>query len=139
MDKTAESNFLRPAFVDEARAQLDALLRSQPDIEFIDALLADLCGVLRGKRFPKGGTSHIFEHGMQIPPSIHLMAASGEMVNPFGKGIGDGDPDGTAWPIPDTIAPVWGDGPKRAQILMTLRDDKGAAHPAEPPAALERV
>jgi glutamine synthetase len=140
MDKTSSnSNFFRPAFVDEARAQLNALLRSQPDIEFIDALLADICGVLRGKRFPKGGTTHLFENGMQIPQSIYLMDASGEMVNPFGKGIGDGDPDGTAWPIPDTIAPVWGEGPKRAQILMTLRDDKGIAHPAEPRAALERV
>ena len=140
MDKTSsDSNFFRPAFVDEARAQLDALLRSQPDIEFIDAVLADICGVLRGKRFPKGGTSHLFENGMQIPQSIYLMDASGEMVNPFGKGIGDGDPDGTAWPIPDTIAPVWGEGPKRAQILMTLRDDTGTAHPAEPRAALERV
>jgi glutamine synthetase len=76
---------------------------------------------------------------MQIPQSIYLMDASGEMVNPFGKGIGDGDPDGTAWPIPDTISPVWGDGPKRAQMLMTLRDNSGAAHPAEPRAALERV
>ena len=140
MDKTSSnSNFFRPAFVDEARAQLDALLRSQPDIEFIDALLADICGVLRGKRFPKGGTTHLFENGMQIPQSIYLMDASGEMVNPFGKGIDDGDPDGTAWPIPDTIAPVWGEGTKRAQILMTLRDDKGIAHPAEPRAALERV
>ncbi|HVU19951.1 MAG TPA: glutamine synthetase family protein [Rhizomicrobium sp.] len=139
MDRSSESNFLRPAFVDEARAQLDALLRAQPDIEFIDALLADICGVLRGKRFPKGSTAHIFDDGMQIPQSIYLMDASGEMVNPFGHGIGDGDPDGTAWPIPDTIAPVWGEGPKRAQVLMTLRDSRGVAHPAEPRAALERV
>ena len=102
-------------------------------------MLADICGVLRGKRFPKGGTTHLFENGMQIPQSIYLMDASGEMVNPFGKGIGDGDPDGTAWPIPDTIAPVWGEGPKRAQMLMTLRDTEGQAHPAEPRAALERV
>jgi glutamine synthetase len=76
---------------------------------------------------------------MQIPQSIYMMDASGEMVNPFGRGFGDGDPDGTAWPIPETIAPVWGEGPKRAQMLMTLRDEKGEAHPAEPRAALERV
>ena len=121
MDKTSSnSNFLRPAFVDEARAQLDALLRSHPDIEFIDAMLADICGVLRGKRFPNGGTAHLFENGMQIPQSIYLMDASGEMVNPFGQGIGDGDPDGTAWPIPETISRVWGEGPKRAQMLDDL-------------------
>jgi glutamine synthetase len=140
MDKpTPKTNFFRPDFVDAAQARFEALLKKHPDIQFVDAVLADICGVLRGKRLPLGGTAHLFETGMQIPQSIYLMDASGEMVNPFGHGIGDGDPDGSAWPIPETISPVWGDGPKRAQMLMTLRDDKGAAHPAEPRAALERV
>ena len=34
----------------------------------------------------------------------------GEMTNPFGRGFGDGDPDGTAWPVPGTSR-VWGEGP----------------------------
>jgi len=140
MDKpTPKTSFFRPDFVDAAQARFDALLKKHPDIQSVDAVLADICGVLRGKRLPVGGTGHLFETGMQIPQSIYLMDASGEMVNPFGHGIGDGDPDGSAWPIPETISPVWGDGQKRAQILMTLRDEKGAAHPAEPRAALERV
>ena len=71
--------------------------------------------------------------GMQIPHTIYLMDANGEMTNPFGKGFGDGDPDGTAWPIPGTMSPVWSaSGPQRAQMLMTLRDEKGVATPGEP-------
>jgi glutamine synthetase len=136
---TPAPSFARPAFVEAAKARLDDLLRQHPEIEFVDAILADICGTLRGKRLPVGSTDPLFESGMQIPLSIYLMDASGEMVNPFGRGIGDGDPDGSAWPIPETIAPVWGDGPKRAQMLMTLRDETGMAHPAEPRAALERV
>ncbi len=132
-------NFARPAFVEAAKNRLDALLKQHPDIEFVDAILADICGTLRGKRLPVNGTSHLFESGMQIPLSIYLMDASGEMVNPFGQGIGDGDPDGSAWPIPETISRVWGEGPKRAQMLMTLRDQTGTPHAAEPRAALERV
>ena len=76
---------------------------------------------------------------MQIPRTLYLMDAHGEMTNPFGRGFGDGDPDGTAWPIPGTISQVWGEGPKRAQMLMTLRDGQGVAEASEPRAALERV
>jgi glutamine synthetase len=76
---------------------------------------------------------------MQIPHTIYLMDANGEMTNPFGKGHGDGDPDGTAWPVPGTLSPVWGSGAPRAQMLMSLRDEKGVATPSEPRAALERV
>ena len=136
---TPTPGFARPAFVEAARKRLDALLKEHPQIESIDAVLADICGTLRGKRLPKGGTAQLFESGMQIPQSIYMMDASGEMVNPFGRGIGDGDPDGTAWPIPETISRVWGEGPARAQMLMTLRDTNGQVHPAEPRAALERV
>ena len=64
--------------------------------------------------------------GMQIPHSVYLMDARGEMTNPFGRGYGDGDPDGTAWPIPGTLTPVWGEAP-RAQMLMSLRDEAGHA------------
>ena len=136
---TPAPSFARPAFVDVARERLDALLKQHPDIEIVDAVLSDICGTLRGKRLPASDTARLFETGMQIPQSIYLMDASGEMVNPFGRGIGDGDPDGTAWPIPETISLVWGEGPRRAQMLMTLRDEKGVVHPAEPRAALERV
>jgi glutamine synthetase len=135
----ANPAFARPAFVETARKSLDALLKADPQIEFVDALLSDICGTLRGKRLPVNATAHLFESGMQIPQSIYMMDASGEMVNPFGRGISDGDPDGTAWPIPGTISRVWGEGPKRAQMLMTLRDTDGVVHPAEPRAALERV
>ncbi|HWA02248.1 MAG TPA: glutamine synthetase family protein [Rhizomicrobium sp.] len=140
MDKaTPKISFLRPDFVDAARARFDALRKEHPDIRSVDAVLADICGVLRGKRLPLEGTAHLFETGMQIPQSIYLMDASGEMVNPFGRGIGDGDPDGTAWPIPETISLVWNANAKRAQMLMTLRDERGNAHPAEPRSVLERV
>src|SRR6185312_13637057 len=81
----------------------------------------------------------LFETGLQLPHSIYLMDARGEMTNPFGRGFGDGDPDGTAWPILGTAQAVWADGPARAQVFLTLRDDAGAPDPAEPISALERV
>ncbi len=131
--------FARPAFVAAARAEFDALHGANPDLEFVDAVLADVCGTLRGKRFPIGEAGRLFESGMQIPRSIYLMDAHGEMMNPFGRGFGDGDPDDTCWPIPGTVSRVWAEGAPRAQVLMTLCNSEGVADPAEPRAVLARV
>src|SRR6185312_15034901 len=128
-----------PAFVEKAKAEFEALCKARPDIEYVDAVLADLGGVLRGKRMPVAEAGRLFTTGMQIPYTIYQMDANGEMTNPFGKGFGDGDPDGTAWPIPGTLSPVWAPGAPRAQILMTLRDEKGVPTIGEPRAVLERV
>jgi glutamine synthetase len=131
--------FAPPTFVQAARAEFDALRKAHPDLKYVDVVLADVIGILRGKRMPIAEASKLFETGMQIPHSIYLMDANGEMTNPLERGYGDGDPDGTAWPIPKTLTRVWGEGPARAQMLMTLRDENGVADPAEPRAALERV
>ncbi|HEX2593116.1 MAG TPA: glutamine synthetase family protein [Rhizomicrobium sp.] len=128
-----------PAFVEKAKSEFEALLKARPDLVHVDAVLADLGGVLRGKRMPVREALRLFTSGMQIPYTIYLMDANGEMTNPFGKGFGDGDPDGTAWPIPGTISPVWSEGEPRAQMLMTLRDEKGVATAGEPRAMLETV
>lgn len=136
---TTPPAFPRPAFVEEGRRALEDLLSRQPGIREIDALLIDINGIPRGKRFPVTESDRLFNSGMQIPQSIYLMDPRGEMTNPFGRGIGDGDPDGTAWPLPSTIRPVWCEGPPRAQVLMTMRDQEGACHPADPRSALQRV
>lgn len=131
--------FARPTFVAEAQEEFEALVARHPGLEFVDAVVVDLCGALRGKRLPVGEAHKLFESGLQLPHSIYLMDARGEMTNPFGRGFGDGDPDGTAWPLPDTIRAAWGDGAPRAQMFLTLRDDAGEPDPAEPISALERV
>ena len=131
--------FARPAFVDAARAEFEAALASHADIDCVDALVVDISGVIRGKRLPRADAPRLFETGMQLPRSVYLMDVKGEMVNPFGRGVDDGDPDGTAWPVPGSISPVWGEGPKRLQFLTTMRDGDGTPTPGEPRAALERV
>lgn len=131
--------FPRPAFVAEAEAEFDALFEAETDLEFLDAVIPDLCGTLRGKRFPIAEAPRIFTHGMPIPRSIYLMDARGDMTNTFGRGFSDGDPDSTAWPLPGTLSRVWAKGPPRAQVLMTVRDEKGEPDPGEPRATLERA
>ena len=134
---TAPPGFSPPAFVLEARREFERLVAKNPHVHSLDAVLVDINGVLRGKRLPIGDADRLFETGMQIPRSVYLMDPRGEMTNPFGRGFGDGDPDGTAWPLAGTIGLISADG--RAQVLMTLRDDFGNIDAAEPRAALERV
>ena len=130
-------SFARPAFVDEARAQFERLVT--PDVECVDALIVDISGAIRGKRVPIAQAPGLFETGMQLPRSVYLMDVKGEMVNPFGRGFGDGDPDGTAWPVPGSLARVWAEGPKRLQMICTMRNEDGAPTAGEPRAALEHV
>jgi glutamine synthetase len=133
------SGFARPAFAVEAEAAYASFAAGAGDVEFVDAVVVDICGALRGKRFPVAEVPKLFEHGMPLPHSVYLMDAHGEMTNALGRGFSDGDPDGTAWPVPGTLSRVWGAGPVRAQMLMSLRDRNGAADPAEPRAVLARL
>ena len=88
MNKVATTpQFPRPAFVLDAKVEFEALAAEHPDLAFVDAVVVDLCGALRGKRLPVGEARKIFESGIQLPHSIYLMDARGEMTNPFGCGF----------------------------------------------------
>nr|ACN58931.1 gamma-glutamyl-putrescine synthetase [uncultured bacterium BLR7] len=119
--------------------ELAALLKAYPDIEFVDAAIADINGTLRGKRIAASEALKLFDTGMQLPASLHLMDVRGEMMNPQGRGYSDGDPDGTAWPIAGTAMRVFGSDPPRAQMLMDFRAADGAPLAHDPRAMLERV
>jgi glutamine synthetase len=127
------------ANVRTASEELAALLAAHPEIESVDAVIADIAGTLRGKRIPALGAMKLFESGMQIPTDLHLMDVRGEMMNPLGRGFSDGDPDGNAWPIAGTIMGVWGADPPRAQMLMDFRDTAGNPLSHDPRAILQRV
>ncbi|HEY4115290.1 MAG TPA: glutamine synthetase family protein, partial [Rhizomicrobium sp.] len=131
--------FARPAVVPESEAEFAAFTAKHPNVALMDAVVVDLCGTIRGKRLPVGEADKLFDCGLQLPHSIYLMDARGEMTNPFGRGYGDGDPDGNAWPLPGTLRRVWCEGSPRAQVFLTLRDDAGEPDPAEPISTLERV
>jgi glutamine synthetase len=130
-------SFARPAFADAAQREFTALAAAHPDLECVDAMIVDIAGTLRGKRLPLADAPRLFEYGMQLPRSVYLMDVKGEMVNPFGRGFGDGDPDGSAWPVPGSISRVWGEGPPRLQMLTTMRNEDGSPTAGEPRAALE--
>ena len=105
---------------------LTRLLSEQPDTGSLDAIFIDLSGVVRGKRYPREDMAKLLNDGMQIPFSVYLLDVTGESLDPCGYGFTDGDPDGTALPLPGSLMPVpWAERP-RAQALMTMFDGTGA-------------
>jgi glutamine synthetase len=122
-----------------AKEELESILLANPAITSVDAAIADISGALRGKRMSVADAPKLFDSGMQIPLSLHLMDVRGEMMNPGGRGYSDGDPDGTAWPIAGTVTVVWGADPPRAQMLMSLCDPTGVPLSYDPRSILQRV
>jgi glutamine synthetase len=119
--------------------ELDRFLKQYPATEFVDPLVADLCGSFRTKRTPVAQAAKVFRHGVEMPYALHLIDATGDSCDPCGIGIGNGAPDGTAVPIPGTLAPVpWAERPS-AQVLLTFYESDGRRSRADPRWVLDGV
>ncbi|NNG04819.1 MAG: glutamine synthetase [Inquilinus sp.] len=124
-----------PAAVDEIRG----FLADNPDIKQIDALLADSCGVLRGKKMPVRGLRRLPEAGVSFPGSIYGTDITGSTVEATGLGLAQGDADRPCYPIPGTLRPVpWANRPT-GQVLLAMHEADGDPFFADPRAVLGRV
>ena len=98
----------------KAREELAALLKAHPEILFVDAAIADIAGTLRGKRIAAADALKLFETGMQLPASLHLMDVRGEMMNRLKEGMASSsDPTAT-----DLLRRI-GDPPERCRVTAT--------------------
>jgi glutamine synthetase len=116
-----------------------AFLAAHPKLEEIDVIYADLCGLLRGKRYPIKFLDKIMTDGLATPGSVFLLDAVGEGHDPLGLGFSDGDPDCQVKVIPGTLKPVpWASRPT-AQVLATFQEADGTPYYFEPRNVLRRV
>jgi glutamine synthetase len=120
-------------------AGFEAFRAANPGLENFDCLFVDLCGTIRGKRYPAEEGDKIFKSGLQIPFTLYLLDAKGATTDATGRGYGDGDPDGVAWPVLRTLTRTACVPARQAQVLMTLFDEKGQPYFAEPRNVLAQV
>jgi len=113
-------------------AELAAFLASHPHVDHVDACLVDVCGIIRGKRYPRADLERLFRAGVQFPYSAYLLDVTGDCADPCGHGISDGDPDGICLPIPGTLVPTPWAGETAAQVLVTMAEQDGAPAMMEP-------
>lgn len=120
-------------------AEWDGFLKTNRGVETLDCLFVDLCGTIRGKRYPTAEAGKVFSSGLQIPFTLYLLDARGETTDATGRGYGDGDPDGVAWPVAGSLARTACIPNQQGQVLMTVHDEKGQPYFAEPRNVLDRV
>ena len=113
-------------------AELSAFLDAHPHIDHIDACLVDVCGIIRGKRYPRADLEKLFRSGLQFPYSTYLLDVTGNCSDPCGHGISDGDPDGVCLPIPGTLVPTPWAGDSAAQVLVSMSEADGVPAMVEP-------
>lgn len=114
-------------------------LAAHPDTVSVDAIFADLSGVVRGKRYPIEYLSKIFDGSMALPASVFLLDTLGRSHDPEGRGFSDGDPDAVVKVIPGSLKTVpWAQRPS-CQVMISLERTDGSPYAFEPRNVLASV
>lgn len=119
--------------------EAEAYLSVHPETETVDLLIADLNGIFRGKQIPPAGLVDVFKDGIRLPGSIFSGDVTGASVAEAGLVWEVGDSDQACVVVPGSLAPVpWRSG-SAGQLLLTMRNQDGAAYFADPRQAVARV
>ena len=116
---TSKNKKVLIATVDEFNSFKD----KNPQIKYIDAILSDLSGIIRGKRLPIEEAHKLFIAGVQFCYSTFLLDTSGYCPDANGRGIADGDPDANYYPVSNTLKIMPWHKDELAQVLITIQDD----------------
>lgn len=104
-------------------------LQQHPDLEYIDLLLVDANGQIRGKRIDSTGIEKAFRDGIALPASIFACDITGATVEATGLGLEIGDRDYLCFPIPGSMQTLpWRDVPA-AQLMLDMKNVRGGSYP----------
>lgn len=110
----------------DALKEVEQFLAANPQVETIELLVADLDGVLRGKRVERSLLKKVFKSGFCLPQSVLALDATGATVDETGLGIQTGDSDRICRPIPGTLQLCpWHENGDRAQALCDMFEVDG--------------
>ena len=114
-------------------------LKRFSDLKGIDILIADLNGVLRGKRIQSSALAKVFQEGIYLPASVFAGDITGATVEETGLGMAQGDSDRVCHPIPHTLSKSPWYNKSMAQVLMTMYEANGKPFFADPRQVLKRI
>ena len=108
--------------VESSVAEIAALRRAHPATRFVDILLADLCGVPRGKRVTIEELRQVYEGEFLLPGSMFAIDVQGGTIQETHLGFDEGDADRACLPVAGTLLPVPWCSDEVAQLQVTMRD-----------------
>lgn len=114
-------------------------LDHHPQVRWIDLLLADINGVLRGKRVTREELEAVCTRGLYLPGSMFALDVLGETIQSTGLGFDDGDADRACLPVPDSLVPVPWLGTDIAQQQVQMHELDGRPFFADPRHVLGNV
>ncbi len=121
------------------QAELKRFQRKYPDTDVMELLIADVQGILRGKRIRSDEFAKVFSDGFCLPGGTVLIDSTGDVVDGIPWSAGDGDPDVNARIVPGSLAPVpWANNPS-AQAMFRFYNRDGDPFFADPRHVLERA
>ncbi|HCG40470.1 glutamine synthetase family protein [Pseudomonas sp. NP21570] len=119
--------------------EANAFLKEHPEVQYVDLLITDMNGVVRGKRIERASLHKVYEKGINLPASLFALDINGITVESTGLGMDIGDSDRTCFPIPNTLCKEpWQKRPT-AQLLMTMHERDGDPFFADPREVLRQV
>ncbi|MBM0107865.1 glutamine synthetase [Steroidobacter sp. S1-65] len=126
--------------VTDHSVQLTAFKLRHPETRFVDVLLADLCGIPRGKRVTIAELPSMYRGSFLLPGSMFALDVLGGTIQETGLGFDEGDADRRCLPIEGTLVPVpWRDGEGVAQIQVSMIDHDGSPFYGDPRHVLASV
>jgi len=121
-------------------SQLAAFRQQYPQTRFVDVLLADLCGIPRGKRVTFDELTQVYRGGFLLPGSMFALDVLGGTIQETGLGFDEGDADRSCLPIEGTLLPVpWRGQEGIAQLQMSMHDHDGSPFFGDPRHVLASV
>ena len=118
---------------------LKKFLKKNPKTIEMEILIADIHGVLRGKRIRSNEFESVFKDGFTMPGGTVLLDILGGAVPDISWSGDDGDPDTDAEVIAESLVPIpWAKKPS-AQVLFNFNNDKGDLFFAQPRSVLSDV
>ncbi len=119
--------------------EANEFLKEHPEVQFVDLLIADMNGVVRGKRIERASLHKVYAKGINLPASIFALDINGSTVESTGLGLDIGDADRVCFPIAGTLCnEPWQKRPT-AQLLMTMHELDGQPFFADPREVLRQI
>ena len=125
----------KPPFASNKIADISeahAFFAANPDIDAVDIIFTNMCGVPRGKRLRRHEVIAVYESGRFLPGSAVVVDITGRDTEETGLVWEDGDADRYVKPIPGTLVRAPWLGENAGQFLTSFYELDGTPNDLDP-------